>query len=95
MFSDFLFKATGLNDLIPGSGGARVAWTAMLSVMMWPMMYYLNPKITVANYLQQTIGQAAYVHYNNTTIRQQKEATDTNEVEKPFMLSSLSIVPPV
>lgn len=71
-FSNYSFKVKNMKDLMPESNGA---WTAMLVLFGWPMLYFLNPKISVANYLQQTLGQAAYVHYNSTSIHQSKDLT--------------------
>lgn len=72
VFSDYDFKIKPLRDLLPESNSV---WTAMLVLWTYPMLYFLDPKISVANYLQQTLGQAAYVHYNSTSIRQQKDLT--------------------
>ena len=63
VFADYYFKVKSLKDLFPESNGV---WTALLALAGWPMIYFFNPKIAVANYLQQTLGQAAYVHYNST-----------------------------
>lgn len=71
VFSDYKLNVKPLKDLLPESNSA---WTAMLVLWTYPMLYFLAPKISVANYLQQTLGQAAYVHYNSTSIRQQKDA---------------------
>lgn len=82
VFSDYSFKIKALRDLLPEANGA---WTAMLVLWTYPMLYFLDPKISVANYLQQTLGQAAYVHYNSTSIRQQKDltlASNTNNYSK-------------
>lgn len=72
VFSDYSFKIKALRDLLPEANGA---WTAMLVLWTYPMLYFLDPKISVANYLQQTLGQAAYVHYNSTSISQHKDST--------------------
>lgn len=37
------------------------------------------PKISFINYLQQTIGQAAYVHYNSSDIMEQKETGSSKQ----------------
>ena len=63
VFADYSFKVKSLKSLFPETNGV---WTALLSLAGWPMVYFFNPKIAVANYLQQTLGQAAYVHYNST-----------------------------
>lgn len=50
-------------------------WKAMMVFFSYPILYYCAPKISIANYLQQTLGQAAYVHYNSTSIHQSKDMT--------------------
>jgi hypothetical protein len=50
-------------------------WKAMMIFFSYPILYYSAPKISIANYLQQTLGQAAYVHYNSTSIHQSKDMT--------------------
>ena len=71
-FSNYSFIVKSMQDLMPAS---NAAWTTMLVLVGYPMLYYFNPKISVANYLQQTLGQAAYVHYNSTSIHQSKDLT--------------------
>ena len=53
-------------------------WKAMMVFFSYPILYYSAPKISIANYLQQTLGQAAYVHYNSTSIHQSKDMTKDN-----------------
>lgn len=53
-------------------------WKAMMIFFSYPILYYSAPKISIANYLQQTLGQAAYVHYNSTSIHQSKDMTKDN-----------------
>lgn len=56
-------------------GVSNAMWTTLMTTLLWPAIYYFNPKLSVANYLQQTLGQAAYVHYNSTSIKQSKDLT--------------------
>ena len=74
VFSDYTFKIRALKDMLPDP---PAAWTAMLVLWMWPQLYYLDPRISVANYLQQTLGQAAYVHYNSTAKAPTKDSFET------------------
>ena len=78
VFADYSFKVKSLKNLFPESNGV---WTALLALAGWPMVYFFNPKIAIANYLQQTLGQAAYVHYNSTdTIQQQDIANQSDNI---------------
>lgn len=80
VFSDYSLKIKSMRDLLPESNGV---WTAMLILWANPMLYFLDPKISVANYLQQTLGQAAYVHYNSTS-KYKKDVTKESVVDSPF-----------
>lgn len=53
-------------------------WKTICTTFLNPHIYYIDAKETIANYLQQTLGQAAYVHYNSTSIRQQQDMTKEN-----------------
>lgn len=76
VFADYSFKVKSLKNLFPESNGV---WTALLTLAGWPMIYFFNPKIAVANYLQQTLGQAAYVHYNSTDSIQSVDTANQND----------------
>ena len=49
-------------------GISNPIWDTIVSSAGYPMLMYLSPYTNVINYLQQTIGQYAYVHYNTTSI---------------------------
>lgn len=58
-------------------------WQEIIKYAMFPLVWYLSPYTNVINYLQQTLGQYAYVHYNSTSIGKQsskqfEESTDDN-----------------
>lgn len=58
-------------------------WQEIIKYAMFPLVWYLSPYTNVINYLQQTLGQYAYVHYNSTSIGKQsskqfEESTDNN-----------------
>lgn len=58
-----------------------IEWTFNLLTAA-PVMWYCVPKLSFSGYLQQTIGQYAYVHYNsNSTHISKKDASDTNDLE--------------
>ncbi len=62
-------------------GSNNTAWNALCVLMGLPFVYTFGPRISIANYLQQTLGQAAYVHYNSTSVVQQKELSKENTVD--------------
>ena len=58
-------------------------WKEIINYAMFPLVWYLSPYTNVINYLQQTLGQYAYVHYNSTSIskqgsKEQSHITDDN-----------------
>lgn len=46
-------------------------WKEIMTYAMFPLVWYLSPYTNIINYLQQTLGQYAYVHYNSTSIGKQ------------------------
>lgn len=48
-----------------------------ISAIVTPVFSF-HPSLLIANYLQQTAGQAAYVHYNSTSIYQPKDIKSEN-----------------
>ena len=76
-FSNYRLNVKDMKDILPDSNSV---WNAALSFMLRPQLYFLEPKITIANYLQQTLGQAAFVHYNSTSVSRTKDpAEDTTK----------------
>lgn len=72
-FSNYKLNVKDMKNILPDSNSV---WNAALSFMGRPQLYFLEPKITIANYLQQTLGQAAYVHYNSTSVSRDNDHTD-------------------
>lgn len=54
------------------SGPASAAWEALFIAAGMPTIFMFNPRLTALVYLQQTVGQYAYVHYNSTESMPQK-----------------------
>lgn len=86
--SDFFLTIRGFWDLFPGSNSgdptfATVAGLlkAALAVAGAPQLYMLFPKSSTFLELQQTFGQAAYVHRNLSDVRQQKDLTEDSDLE--------------
>lgn len=59
-----------LMDMIIG-GSDNPIWMDIIKYAMFPIVWYLSPYTNVINYLQQTLGQYAYVHYNSTSVGRQ------------------------
>ena len=74
VLSDFIGNIRPLAYFLGDESGAlRAAVEAVCVTMGYPIIYQYDPKSTSFIYLQQTIGQYAMVHYNNTNIIQQKD----------------------
>jgi len=56
-----------LMDMIIG-GTDNPIWMDIIKYAMFPIVWFLSPYTNVINYLQQTLGQYAYTHYNSTSI---------------------------
>lgn len=65
-FGDVLPQAYALGGIL-GDSQAKVILTIILGIATGtPFLFYLNPRYSSLVYLQQTIGQYAYVHYNSS-----------------------------
>ena len=53
-------------------------WKEIIKYAMFPMVWFLSPYTNVINYLQQTLGQYAYVHYNSTSVGKKGEKDHDN-----------------
>ena len=79
LLSDKSFWARGLTDLV--SDSTFKSAISSLTNMINAKVYGYSPKVTTAMYLQQTMGQYAYVHYNSMSPGKQKDLSreDTSE----------------
>ena len=55
---------------------------AFFNVAGAPMLYTYAPRMSVSGYLQQAMGQYAYVHYNSTSRGMQQDVAKDNSVDK-------------
>lgn len=49
-----------------GSNALGILYKTIIAIAGAPMIYGMSPKFNTTAYLQQTLGQYAYVHYNST-----------------------------
>ena len=61
---DFSFKNKPLSTLFGDTPNAT--WST-IQELIGSALYFLAPYTNIVNYLQQTLGQYAYVHYNSTS----------------------------
>ena len=69
----FGLQVKQLIDLFSTKQSAQ--WAQIIKYAMFPVVMYLSPYTNVINYLQQTLGQYAYVHYNSTSNGKRKSFT--------------------
>lgn len=55
-----------LNDVLKGNEAALKIWQTIWKIGTYPFVLLMKPRISYINYLQQTLGQYAYVHRNST-----------------------------
>ena len=54
-------------------------WKQIIRYAMFPVVWFLSPYTNIINYLQQTLGQYAYVHYNTTSIGKRRSITGEDQ----------------
>lgn len=64
-------------DLVP-LGKAQAVWQTLLGFAGYPMLYYFAPRKSSLIYLQQTLGQYAYVHYNSSQSMPEAETMNSD-----------------
>ena len=75
--SDLTLKDTSLIDAFGITMNSTLK--KVISKLTNTQLYYIAPRITLVNYLQQTLGQAAYVHYNNADTIQARDFSKENK----------------
>lgn len=64
-FGDMSIQVSAFKNLL-NLGNAQGVWNTLMNMCGAPMLYYFAPRRSSLAYLQQTIGQYAYVHYNSS-----------------------------
>lgn len=78
---DMALQMKALLSMIPAVNKQNQwIWNLLFGFIGAPLAYYINPKISYVNYLQQTFGQYAYVHYNSTSLYQAKDLSSKDVV---------------
>ena len=71
VLGDMNFQFRGIQEIMQGVNNS--GWQKFLSLALSPQLCFWAGRFTTLVYLQQTLGQAAYVHYNSTSIHQSQE----------------------
>lgn len=67
---DMMLQPHAFADLLKiPSGTAQKAWSLLSTILGYPSVWFFSPRLTRCVYLQQTLGQYAYVHYNTLETR--------------------------
>lgn len=66
VLGDAMVQASTLEAAIKFPQGLDVVWRVAMAALGWPTIYHLSPRYSIFSYLQQTLGQYAYVHYNSS-----------------------------
>lgn len=73
----FNIKRASGNDI-----GDAPQWSKMIAFIGSPGIYYSNPVTVACAYLQQSCVQAAYTHYNSTSLNNTKDIREISEAAK-------------
>lgn len=66
---DMMLQPHNFKDLFKIPNGAKQVWDLLNGLLGWPSLWFFSPRLTRCVYLQQTLGQYAYVHYNTLETR--------------------------
>lgn len=81
VLGDFMLQMEPFTSMMPSSIGG-VASIALEGMSGGLQIYFFAPLLSTAVYLQQTLGQYAYVHYNYTGLIQSKDVTQQSDTSK-------------
>ncbi|MBD5398464.1 hypothetical protein HDR60_03085 [bacterium] len=76
VFGDKFVQFIQFKEMLSFDGAAQTVWNILDVALTHPMLYALAPRFAQIIYLQQTFGQYAYVHYNSSNSKPEKEAQD-------------------
>jgi hypothetical protein len=80
--SDYFLKIKSFEDLLPERNNILKTFVILTG---YPLLYIMEPRLSIANYLQQTLGQAAYVQRNSTSNYQSKvDEYSRSDINTPF-----------
>lgn len=77
-FTSYIF---GEGMLANAKGTIRSTISTVVALLGNPNIYLLFPKMSTSGYLQQALGQYAYVHYNSNSIKQFADVTKENKLD--------------
>lgn len=87
---DAMVQAMPFEGLFNFSGAAGTVWSIVCKACGYPLLYAFSPRISTLAYLQQTLGQYAYVHYNSMESPDRTDRTVKNMAGKNNMSDTVS-----
>lgn len=76
-YGDLMVSARAFKSMFNFEGKADTVWTAFMTACGMPFLAVFAPRKATMLYLQQTLGQYAYVHYNSSESPVTKELEST------------------
>lgn len=76
VMADLCIEFFAFKEAFKFPSAMEVIWTTFMVACAWPLIYMYNPRYGKFAYLQQTIGQYAYVHYNSSESLIRPEASN-------------------
>lgn len=73
---DLMVEVFPMANLLKLPSAANSVWQVFMTCIGQPSLYMFNPRFAYLNYMQQTLGQYAYVHYNSSESMPEKEKGD-------------------
>jgi hypothetical protein len=66
IIGDNMVQRMSFDDLFNFTGNAGTVWSLICKLCGYPYLFTFSPRISTFTYLQQTLGQYAYVHHNSS-----------------------------
>lgn len=76
IIGDCMVQVSAFADLFKFPAGFDTVWRVLCGFAAYPLLFNFAPRFSSLCYLQQSLGQYAYVHYNSSRDSVQKEAED-------------------
>lgn len=88
IIGDNMIQIVPFSTLFQFPEGADVVWNIITSALGQPLLYSLAPRYCQICYLNMTLGQYAYVHYNSSrrTLDKQPENDNTGKELEPSQM---------
>ena len=76
ILGDMMVQFAPFANVFKFQEGMDTIWQLFMGFLGYPLLYYFAPRFSSFAYLQQTLGQYAYVHYNSSRSLPEEEPKD-------------------